>query len=114
MSRNWAGMQPPAVDDAAADVVDDLAQGRAHRDLDEAGVDDPSGQGEDLGALALPDADVRVPLRTVAQDRWHVGVRLDVVDQRGAVPQARYRRVRRPGPRRAAAALDGCDQGGFL
>ena len=44
------GLKLPAAFDAAADVVDDLAQRRAHGHLDEAGVVDVAGQGESLCA----------------------------------------------------------------
>ncbi len=40
---------------------DDLAQRRAHRHFDQAGVGDLAGQGEDLGALALLGADAGEP-----------------------------------------------------
>ena len=45
--------------DAAADLVDDLAQRDAHRHFDQPGVRDLAGQREDLGALALLGADAR-------------------------------------------------------
>ena len=52
-------LKAPPSGDAAADVLDDLAQRRAHRHLDQAGVRDLAGQREDLGALALLGADAR-------------------------------------------------------
>jgi hypothetical protein len=60
--------------DAAADVVDDLAQRHADGDLDQAGVLDRAGQGEDLGALAGLGADRGVPVGALEEDgrgrRW--------------------------------------------
>ncbi len=53
---------------AAADVEDDLPQGRTHLDLDESGVLDVAGQGKDLGALALAGALSGEPGRTVRDD----------------------------------------------
>ena len=47
------GLELLAAGDAAADVVDDLAERHADGHLDQAGVLDGAGEGEDLGALAL-------------------------------------------------------------
>ena len=58
-SAGLHGLELFAVGDAAADVEDDLAKGDAHGDFDQAGVVDFSGQGKDLGALALFGADRR-------------------------------------------------------
>ncbi len=116
-ARRAAGLdrlERPAVDDPAADVEDDLAQRRAHRDLYQAGVDDPAGEGEDLGALALLGADAGEPVAAVADDRGDVGEGLDVVDERRTAPQTRDGRVRRARAAAAAAALDRRDQRGLL
>ena len=107
-------LEGPAVDDAAADVEDDLPQGHAHGHLDQAGVDDAAGEREDLGALRLADADGGVLLRTIAQDGRDAGQRLHVVDERGAAPQAGHRRIRRARPGCTAAAFDRGDEGGLL
>ena len=89
--------------DAAADVVDDLAQRGAHRDLDEADVVDLAGEREDLRAgvagdgldpvavlvaLGDPVADLAVPGGALAQDDGDRGVGLDVVHVGGAAPVA--------------------------
>ena len=115
-------MQPPegppvctalkllAVGNAAADLVDDLAQRDAHGHFDQAGIVDAARQREDLGALALLRADGGEPIGAVAQDGRDIGEGLDVVDQRGAAPQAFLRRIGRPRPRRAALAFDRGDQ----
>ena len=73
-----------------------------------------AGQGEDLGALALFGADGREPVAAVADDGRDVGEGFDVVDERGLAPQAFLARIGRAGPRRAAFAFDGGDEGGFL
>ena len=57
------GLELLAVGNAAADIVDDFAQRDAHGHFDQAGVGDPAGQGEDLGALALFRADDGEPGR---------------------------------------------------
>ena len=51
------GLELLAAGHAAADLVDDLAERRAHRHFDQAGVLHLAGQGEDLGAAALVGAD---------------------------------------------------------
>ena len=102
------------VDDAAADVEHDLAEGDAQRHLDKTGVDHPAGEGEDLGPGARRPPDAGVPGATVADDRGDVGKRLDVVDQRRLLPQTGHGRVRRAWSRCAPAAFHGSDQGGFL
>ena len=84
----WTPLNLLAAPDAAADVVDDLAQGGAHRHLDEAGVVDLAGEGEDLGALGLLGADLGEPLGALGHDHGDVGEGLDVVDDRGLLPQA--------------------------
>ena len=96
---------------AAADVEDDLAEGRAHGHFDQAGPGDLAGQREDLRALARLGADGAEPLGAVGDDRRQVGQRLDVVDDRRLAEQAADRRERRPGARHAALALDAVDQG---
>ena len=56
-----------AAGDAAADVVDQVAQRHAHGHFDQAGVLDRAGQGEDLRALALFGAVGGVPGAAVAE-----------------------------------------------
>jgi hypothetical protein len=50
-----------AVRDAAADLLDDVAQRGAHVTSMRPGVDDGAGQREDLGALGLLGADAGEP-----------------------------------------------------
>ena len=63
------GLERAAVDDAAADVLDDLPQRHPHRDLDEPDVDHPAGQREHLRAPALLRAERGQPVGAVADDR---------------------------------------------
>src|SRR5659263_312858 len=104
------GLEMPIARDAAADVEDQLAQGHAHRHLDEAGVVQLAGQGEDLGARAVLGPHRPVPLGPVDDDQRDVGPGLDVVDVGRFAPQAGDRRVGRPRARHAPAALDRGDQ----
>ncbi len=110
----WTALNGTAVDDPAADVEDDLAQGRAHRHFDEPGVDDPAGEREDLGALARRRPDRGEPVAAVADDRGDVGEGLDVVDEGRPVPQAGDGRIRGPRGGRPAAALDRGDESRLL
>ena len=115
-SRSCSGMQPPGrpaglhglerflLRDAAADVEDDLAQGHAHRHLDQAGVLHLADQREDLGALAVLRADA--PANQAAapvDDERHVGPGLHVVQVGGPVAEAALDRVHVLGPRLADA-----------
>ena len=103
-----------AAADAAADVEDDLAQGGAHRDLDEAGVVHLAREREHLRALRRRRADLAEPLRALVDDDGDVRERLDVVDDRRTPPEALDGRERRTRTRHAAVALDGLQQGGLL
>ena len=116
VSASAAGMQPPdgppictalklpSVGHAAADVVDDLADGDAHGHFDQPAAADLAGQGEDLGALALFGAQRGERRGAVADDPRHQGVGFDVVDQRGLAPQAALGRER-------AGAAEACRGG---
>ena len=111
----WTALNGAPVDDPAADVEHDLAQRRAHRHLDQAGVDDPAGEREDLRALALLGPDAGEPVAAVADDRGDVGERLDVVDE-GRLAASRPETAGYGGRGRGvpAAALDRRDQRGLL
>ena len=96
-------LEGPAVEDAAADVEDDLAEGRAHGDLDQAGVDDLAGQREDLRALAGLRADggePAPPLRMIGATLAKVSTLLMIV----GLPH----RPTTAGKRGAGAACPGC------
>ena len=99
---------------AAADLLDDLAQRRPHRHLDQPAAPDMPCQREDLGALALGRADGGELLRAVAEDPRHQRQGFDVVDERRAAPQARNGGERRAQLRHAALAFNGGDEGGLL
>ena len=120
-----------SADDAAADLEDDLAERRAHRDFDQTHVVDLTGQREDLGAgvaadgldpvavlvaFGLPVADLGVPLGALAQDDRNRGVGFDVVDVGRAAPVAAadVRRERRFGGGLAALAFHRVDERGLL
>ena len=96
---------------AAAHVVDQIAQGHADGHFHQAGILDCASQGEDLGAAALFRAVLGVPRAAVEDDRRHVGVGLDIVQERRFAPQAPLGGERRAGPRLAAIALDRGHQG---
>ena len=108
------GLELFAVRDAAADVENDLADGRAHRHLDKARVDHVACQGEGLRAGALLRADAMVPLHAVFDDERDVGKRLHIVEHRGLCPQAMLDGARRFDARHAAIALDRRGQGAAL
>ena len=126
VSISDSGRQPPegppmrtalkraAAGDAAADVLDDAADGDAHRHLDQPAADRLAGQGEDLGPLALGRAVLGEGRRAVAEDPRQVGEGLDVVDQRGVAEQAALGRIGRAEAGDAAAALDRLQERGLL
>ena len=68
-----------SVRNAAADLLDYLAQRGAHGDLHQTGVPDLAAQGEYLGALGLLGTHRGEPLGAVQDDLWDVGVGLNVV-----------------------------------
>ena len=63
------GLELLAVGDAAADIVNDVAEGGAHGDFHQTGVVDLAAQGEDLGAggaLAVPmEVNQSAPFRII-------------------------------------------------
>ncbi len=88
------GLELAPVADAAADLLDDLADRDAHRHLDQPAAHDLAGEREDLGALARRPcrcaANASAPWRMI---HGHVRVGLHVVDARRHSPEA----VTRPG-----------------
>ena len=103
-----------AVRDAAADVFDDLAQGRSHRDLHQTGVVDLAAEGEDLGALGFLGTHGSKPVGPVQNDLRNVCPGLDVVQDRRTLEQTGDSRERRTGTRLTALAFDGGHQGCFF
>src|ERR1017187_6690783 len=108
------GLDRVTVRSAAAHFLDDLPERNSHRHFDEAVVGDLAGEREHFRALAFLRAETRIPVRSFADDGRDVGKRLDVVDERGATPQAALRREGRTRTRRAALAFDGSHERGFL
>ncbi len=105
------GLERLVARDAAADLVDDLAQLHADRHFDQTGVLDGAAQGEHLGALALLGAGAGEPLGALEDDGRDVGEGLDVVEHARLVPEALDGRERRTRTRLAAVALDGGHEG---
>ena len=99
-----------AATDTATDVEDDLAEGRSHRNLDEAGVVDLARESEHLGALRRLGTDLVEPVGALDDDDRDVGERLDVVDDGRTVPKTLHGRERRTGLRHAAVAFDGLEK----
>ena len=108
------GLEFLAAGDAAAQLVDDVPQGRADGDLHQARVADGARQSEDLGALGQLGAIARIPGRTAQNDRGNAGVGLHIVQHAGLAPEPCLGREGRAGTRFAALALDGSHEGGLL
>ncbi len=104
-------LDPPPFRRAAADVFDDLAQGRPHRHFDQSAAANSSGQGEHLGAFAFGRAEGREFLRPMTNNPRHQRQRFDVVDQGRFAPKARLGGKRRSQPRHPAPAFHRGDQG---
>ena len=120
-----AGMQPPeaaglrslelsAVGYAAADVLDYLTQGRAHGDLNEAGVLYVAAERKDLGALGALGAHGGEALRAVQDYLRDICEGLDVVFGSGLSEKTLLRRERRSRTGLAAVALYGGHERGLL
>ena len=95
-SAELSGLEAAVPRDAAADRVDDFAERRSHRHLDQAGVLDAAGQGEDLRPGAAVRADAAIAIFAVEQNQGHVGEGFDVVDAGGLVAIAFLDGERRP------------------
>ena len=98
----------------AALLLEELADGRAHRHLVRAGPVDVTAAAEQPGAGALLGAERLEPGAAALDDVRKVGERLDVVDHRGLAVQALDRRERRLEPGLAAVALERVDERGLL
>ena len=99
---------------SASELLNDLAEGHAHRNLDQPGPANRARQGEDLGSLAFRGADRGEPIAAFLDDRRHVGEGFDVVDQGRQIPEPGFGRVGGPGARYAPLALDRMQERGFL
>ena len=103
-----------AAADASADVINDFAERGSHRDFDQSGVVDFTGQGEHLGSLGGFRADGAEPGGALQDDHRNVGPRFNVVDDGRLAPQAFDGREGRTRNRHAALAFDRGEQGGFF
>ena len=113
-SAELGGLEFLSLGDAAADVIDDGAQGRSHRDFHEADVVDVAGEREDLRPLALFGADAGVPGAAAEDDLPDVGEGFHVVQDARLLPEAGHGGEGGPRSRHAALALDGGHQRRFL
>ena len=99
---------------AAAQAIQDLAQGGAHRHLVNPGAVEAAVQGDQLGAGTTCQALGRVGLATGRQDIRQIGQGLDVAEEGGFAEQAMAGGEGRPDPDLGPQALDGVQQGGLL
>ena len=113
-SAGLHGFEFLAVLDAAADFVDDLAEGGAHGHFNQADVVDFAGKGEHFRALGLLRADGSEPIRPFDEDGRHVGKGLDVIDVGRFAQVAGLGREGGLGGRLAALPFHGVDEGGLL
>ena len=103
-----------AVGNAAANIINNLAHGNAHRHLCQTGVIDFAGQSENLGALGFFGTQLAVPVCTVNDNLCNIGKGFYVVDISRLAPQATDRRERRTRTRHTALAFDRSHQSSFL
>jgi hypothetical protein len=103
-----------AAPDAAPDVENDLPQGGAHGNFDEARVVDLAGEGEDFGTLGLLGSYRGEPLGSLGYNYRDIGQGFHVVDYRGLTPESLYSREWGLGDGHAPVALYGFEQGRFL
>ena len=108
------GFELLATGDAAADFIDELAEGRSHRDLNEADVVDLAAEGEDLRAFGAFGADGIEGGSAFADDERNLREGFDVVDAGRLAPKTFDGREGRTGTRHAALTLDGVKQGGLF
>ena len=113
-SAELGGLEPLSLGNASADVEDDGAEGRSHRDFDQADVVDVAGEGEDLRSLALFRSDAGVPGPAPEHDLSDVGERLHVVQDARFLPEAGNGGEGGSRSRHAALSLDGGHQRRFL
>src|SRR5207244_4175139 len=94
--------------------VEDLPQGRAHRQLVRARSFDVSADAVELRPRPFFRADGFEPVGAAADDVRHAGEGLDVVDDRRRAEDAVGRGERRLDPRVRALALERLDQAGLF
>ena len=100
--------------DAAADVIDEGAEGGTHRDFDETDVVDLAAEGEDLGALGAFGTDAVERSGAFAKDEGNLGKGFDVIDAGRFAPKAFDSREGRTGTRHATLTFDGVKKSGFF
>jgi len=83
-----------SADHATTHIKDHLAQGGTHRNFDQTGVFDVSGEGKDLGAFTGFGAHGGKPFGTFHKDRGQVGKGLHVIHHSGFAPQAAHGGIR--------------------
>ena len=108
------GLELTATLDATADFVDDVAQGGAHRNLNQTDVVDLTGQSEHLGALRLLGTDAGKPVGALGDDNRDIGESLHVVHVGGFHLITSHSRERGLEGGFAALAFHRVDQSGFL
>ncbi len=108
------GFDRPPVRSPATHLLDNLAQRRAHRNLDKPGIGNLARQRKYFGAFALLCPNRAEPIGALANNRRNVRKGLDVVDQRRTSVQALLGGERRTRTRSAALAFDRRHQSGFL
>ena len=101
-----SGLELVTAADTAADIKDDFAERRTHRNFDKTGVVDLTGKSEDLSTLRSLGTDLAEPLGALVDDDGDISERFDVVNDRRAAPKTLDRRERRTGLRHTAVTLD--------
>ena len=104
----------PAVAHAAAVLLDELPEGDGHALLDDDGVLDVAGDGEELGAAVVLVAEGGEPAGPTAEDGGTDGDGLDVGDGGGTAEDADAGGERRLEAGLARAALEALDEGRLL
>ncbi len=99
---------------AAAQVVKDLAQGRAHLDLIDAGAAKTAVEGDQFGPGAGGQAQGGIGTAAGGQDGGQVGQGLDVAEQGGLAIEAVAGGVGGTGTDLGPQAFDGVEEGGLL
>ena len=107
-------LQLAPVGHAAADVVDELAEGDPHRQLEHARLVHVARDADEARAARLARAEAGEPLAPLGDDVRHAHERLDVVDDRRLREGALDGRERRLEPGPAALALQEFEQPGLL
>src|SRR5690606_31487531 len=95
-------------------LLDQFAEGNAHRFLDHAGLLHVAADLEQLGALVVLTPEAREPRAAATQDRRHHRDRFHIVDRRRAAIKPRTGREWRLEPRLPLLAFEAFDHRGFF